>query len=67
MQSASSDSEPMLEKQKFNLYSALYHSIMANNLILDEEEQEGANEINVEGDSEDLPQEVKYKFSVLCM
>ncbi|KAK3918450.1 Transcriptional regulator ATRX [Frankliniella fusca] len=37
-----SNTEPVLDKQKFNLYSALYHSIMANNLILDEEEDEHA-------------------------
>lgn len=34
------DSEPVLDRQKFNLYSALYHSIMTNNLILDEEDED---------------------------
>lgn len=42
IKSCHSNSEPVLDKQKFNLYSALYHSIMANNLILDEEEDENA-------------------------
>ncbi|XP_034235856.1 uncharacterized protein LOC117642120 isoform X2 [Thrips palmi] len=37
------NNEPVIDKQKFNLYSALYHSIMANNLILDEEELGGAS------------------------
>lgn len=36
------NNEPVIDRQKFNLYSALYHSIMANNLILDEEELGGA-------------------------
>ncbi|KAJ1523948.1 hypothetical protein ONE63_010496 [Megalurothrips usitatus] len=42
MKSWQSNSEPVLDKQKFNLYSTLYHSIMANNLILDEEEDVNA-------------------------
>lgn len=37
------NNEPVIDRQKFNLYSALYHSIMANNLILDEEELGGAS------------------------
>lgn len=40
IKSWNTNNEPVLDKQKFNLYSALYHSIMANNLILDEEEDD---------------------------